>query len=268
MLFRSINQDIISSPPVSISPNDTVTILFYTIVDEDILTEERKIAQANFYLTTEGADPDDEIQKPVLVNSANSWDGRVINLKYFVERDIEFSSAYAKNILQRNKIELDSTETALKPFTETKILFDHFTTGLSYVADPRATFEYVQFPSETLKLKGGDCDDLSVAFSSLLESIGIQTAFVDYKSGDAVSHVNLLINTGLTPDEINLITINDKKIFVRKNADGIEQVWIPLETTSLTDFEDAWSIGADKFQKEAVEQLGLAKGTVEIVDIY
>ncbi len=56
-----------------------------------------------------------------------------------------------------------------------------------YVSDPRASVEYVQFPEQTFELKGGDCDDLSVAYCSILESVGIQTALVDYK-GNGVEH--------------------------------------------------------------------------------
>ena len=80
-------------------------------------------------------------------------------------------------------------------FEKTRILFDHFVKEMVYVADPRTNAEYVQFPDETIERKGGDCDDLSVCFSGIAESVGIQTAFVDYKSNDGISHVNLLINT-------------------------------------------------------------------------
>ena len=41
----------------------------------------------------------------------------------------------------------------------------------------------------TIVLKGGDCDDLSVAFCSLLESVGIQTALVDYQGNGDVRQV-------------------------------------------------------------------------------
>ncbi|MCL4549831.1 MAG: hypothetical protein M1495_14825, partial [Bacteroidetes bacterium] len=76
----------------------------------------------------------------------------------------------------------------------------------------------------------------------------------------------LLINTELKPGQSELITNNDKKFFVRKNSDGVDQIWIPLETTSLNNFETAWSVASDKFETEALEKLGLAKGNVVIVD--
>jgi hypothetical protein len=55
---------------------------------------------------------------------------------------------------------------------------------------------------------------------------------------------------------------------VRKNEDGIDEVWIPVETTILTGFEDAWSTAAEKFQQDAVNNLGLIKGDVEIIDVH
>jgi hypothetical protein len=139
---------------------------------------------------------------------------------------------------------------------------------MTYVSDPRASVEMVQFPSETMKIKGGDCDDLSVSLSSLLESVGIQTAFVDFKEPNGVSHVNLLVNTGISPENSALITNNDKKFFIRKNVTGKEEVWIPIETTSQSDFYTSWEIASEKFHNEAVNKLGLVKGNVEIIDVY
>jgi hypothetical protein len=49
---------------------------------------------------------------------------------------------------------------------------------------------------------------------------------------------------------------------------GNDEVWIPIETTSLTDFEAAWNIGVEKFNREALIEMGLAIGKVEIIDVY
>lgn len=44
--------------------------------------------------------------------------------------------------------------------------------GVNYIVD------FLQFPSQTLSYKAGDCDDLSILYCSLLESEGIETAFI------------------------------------------------------------------------------------------
>jgi hypothetical protein len=77
-----------------------------------------------------------------------------------------------------------------------------------------------------------------------------------------------MFNTKLSPQQANLITENDTKYFIRKNNDGVDEVWIPIETTSLSDFDYAWTIAAEKFQKDAINDFGLIKGEVEIIDIY
>ncbi|MCK5674038.1 MAG: hypothetical protein KAH95_11720, partial [Spirochaetales bacterium] len=60
--------------------------------------------------------------------------------------------------------------------------------GLSYVVDPKTPFaefsqdkltvDFLQFPRQTLTYTAGDCDDLSILYSALLESVGIETAFI------------------------------------------------------------------------------------------
>ena len=268
-IISKLNSEVIQSPIVNIKPRDTCDVPFYTISEDgNLFISKAEISQATFLLNTVNKEPDDEFRKPVLINDLNSWDGKVINLRYFVKQDVVFSQSYAKGILNFYKSQLDSISPSLNKFYTIKILFNEFVKKLVYVSDPRASVDRVQFPNETIKLKGGDCDDLSVAFSSLLESIGIQTAFVDYQSNDGVNHVNLIINTELPAKKAGLITSNDKKYFLRKNSSEVDEVWIPVKTTSLTDFNAAWEIAAQKFYDEALNKLGLAKGFVQIVDVY
>ena len=263
-----INSDLIYSPNVLVQPNDTASIPFYTVVSEEYFSPKHEITFANFYVTTENREADDEIQKPLLVNSSNAWDGEVSNLRYYVKKDFDFSAATAKKLLSKYKNELDSSGKSLQYFLQAKILFNEIITGMLYIADPLASNDRVQFPHETIDVKGGDCDDLSVCLASLYESIGIETAFVDYKTDDKSRHVHLLFNTNLSPDEANLITRNDKKYYIRKNSLGEEKVWIPIETTERSNFTNAWEKGIEKFSSEALDQLGLIKGTVQIIEIY
>jgi hypothetical protein len=263
-----INSENVYSPSVSVQPNDTVDVPFFIILGNDFKQHNKtKISQANFYLTTVNSEPDDVFQKPILVHDNNSWDGNVHNLRYFVKSDIGFSNKYALNILTGDQ-NINKVNREVENFEKTKILFENFASSMTYIADRRASVDHVQFPNETISLKGGDCDDLSVCFSSLLESVGIQTAFIDYRPNGTIGHVTLLINTNLTPQESDLITINDRKYFTRKNVTNKEEIWIPLEITSLTSFNEAWKLGAIKFYEEAIDNFGLSKNRVEIVDVY
>lgn len=266
--IAKINEETVYSPEVKAAPGDTAEIPFYTLIASAKRINKREIAHAQFFIST-GNKAEDEINKPILINDKNSWNGKVSTLKYFVKENFDYSSNLAKQILNEEKEKLENINPDLEKFLTIKILFNNFVEELLYVSDPRAATESVQFLTETIHRKGGDCDDLSVGFSSLLESVGIQTAFVDYKSPDedGANHVNLLVNTGLKPERGLLITGNDSKYIVRKNSSGKDEIWIPVETTSLSDFELAWEIASEKFNNEAIHNLGLAKGEVTIVDI-
>jgi hypothetical protein len=91
---------------------------------------------------------------------------------------------------------------------------------------------------------------------------------VHYKGNGEVRHVNVLFNTKLSPQLAKFVTNNDSKYFIRQNAQGKDETWIPVETTSLTDFDEAWTIGVEKFNREAIDALGIATGKVQIIDVY
>ena len=116
--------------------------------------------------------------------------------------------------------------------------------GINYVKDPTSAFEdnvgtasidFLQFPYQTLMYRGGDCDDLSILVCSLLESIGINTAFITIPG-----HIYMAFDSGLTLNEAQNYFINLDEFIV----DG-DRVWVPLEIT-LSDegFNKAWRKGA------------------------
>jgi tetratricopeptide (TPR) repeat protein len=118
--------------------------------------------------------------------------------------------------------------------------------GIRYVIDPSNPFsslksdqvDYVQFGRETLRLKSGDCDDLSVLLSAALENLGIETAILDVPA-----HVLLMFNTGLEPKNSGLVSAQDDLIVIHDNS-----VWVPLEATMIaTSFAEAWAEGARKY---------------------
>ena len=266
--IEGMTEDKIDSPQMLIEPGDTATVPFYLIIPEKYNLDKANLSYADFYVTVSSNQPDDQLQKASLINSVNAWDGNVVNLRYFINKEMNYSMSYAKSVLSENKTMLDSLPVTMYEFEKAKILFNDFVKRMVYVSDPRASVEYVQFPKQTFELKGGDCDDLSVAYCSVLESVGIQTALVDYKSNGDLRHVNVLFNTKLSPGDARSITNNDSKYFIRKNEQEKDEVWIPVETTSLTNFNEAWNLGVEKFNREAIDELGIASGKVEIVDVY
>lgn len=124
--------------------------------------------------------------------------------------------------------------------------------GTKYIIDPNTPYtelrddqvDYVQFPRETLRLKSGDCDDLSVLFSAGLENLGISTALIEVPG-----HLLMMFDTGLPVKDASLVS-RDFSLLAEKNG----TVWIPIETTMITNsFSEAWAEGARKYQKAVAE---------------
>ena len=132
--------------------------------------------------------------------------------------------------------------------------------GISYIVDPNTPFtdlrddqiDYVQFPRETLRLKSGDCDDLSVLISAGLENLGIKTALIEIPG-----HLFMMFDTGIAAHDSGLIS-QDSSLLAFKDGN----VWIPLEATMVnTNFIEAWAEGANKYQA------ALAAGELGIIDL-
>ncbi len=56
-------------------------------------------------------------------------------------------------------------------------VYEHLVHNYKYFADSRDD-EHIQTPFETREFRGGDCEDLTILLTSLLENIGIETYFV------------------------------------------------------------------------------------------
>jgi len=132
--------------------------------------------------------------------------------------------------------------------------------GTNYIIDPNTPFtelrddqiDYVQFPRETLHLKSGDCDDLSVLISAGLENLGIKTAFLEVPG-----HLFLMFDTGIAAKDSSLISQDASLLAIRKG-----NVWIPIEATMVnTSFTEAWAEGARKYQA------ALADNSLGIIDL-
>ncbi len=119
---------------------------------------------------------------------------------------------------------------------------------IKYVKDPKTPYEvfsgqaisvdYIQYPIETLIRKTGDCDDLVVLISSLLETIGIDTALISVPG-----HIFMLIEAKDFAFSNKIIQFQNKK-------------WIPLETTLINEgFTAAWLKGYQNFVSYKVKEI-------------
>ena len=84
-----------------------------------------------------------------------------------------------------------------RPLAQAATVFNTLSAlGLRYQPDPNTPYsrvsadqvDYVQFPRETLRLKSGDCDDLSVLLAAAYENLGIETR-AGRGAGPSLPHV-------------------------------------------------------------------------------
>ncbi len=124
--------------------------------------------------------------------------------------------------------------------------------GISYVPDPVTAYveyssrptavDYLLFPRQTLEYHGGDCDDLSALYSALLESIGVETAFVT-----TPGHIFVAVSIGVAPDVVRrTYSAPDEFIFAEGKA------WVPVEVTLRNQgFLAAWAAGAREWRESS-----------------
>ena len=130
--------------------------------------------------------------------------------------------------------------------------------GLSYQIDPTTPFsefskdkfsvDFLQFPRQTLQYSAGDCDDLSILYSALLESVGIETAFITVPG-----HIYMAFALDMGPEEASRTFLNPENLITYQ-----DKVWVPLEVTLIDDdFLYSWNEGAVEWQR--YEKTGEAK---------
>jgi hypothetical protein len=211
-----------------------------------------------------------EISAQLTVHTKNSWNGELDKLGFFVTPENEEIMQLSRGLTETVS---DSIPTQLKSFHYAQEIFQGLSQkDIRYQSDPNVPFyqdDRVQFANETLQLRSGDCDDLVILYSSLLESVGINTAFIQVRDPEeSIAHLYLIFDSGVEPDKASYISTNEKRYLVRKNHHGKRSLWIPIETTLINDgFDEAWSKGALSYLKDAEVRQGLQDGWVQIIDV-
>lgn len=124
--------------------------------------------------------------------------------------------------------------------------------GMRYVVDPSSSYrdkasqktavDYLQFPAQTLTYRAGDCDDLSILYAALLESVAVETAFITIPG-----HIYAAFSLDMSPADARFLFTNTQDlIFMDDNT------WVPVEVTMMDrGFLHAWHAGAQQW-REAV----------------
>ncbi|MDR1586613.1 MAG: hypothetical protein LBS57_04070 [Treponema sp.] len=184
------------------------------------------------------------VQMPVYHRNAFVWDDDRRAAAFVSPQDpaAEFFARYMSSILEkrmRPKIP-QNIQYALSLFEALAAY------GLAYIIDPASAYtelsedsmslDSLNYPYQTLLYRGGDCDDLSILFCSLLEVLKIETAFITIPG-----HIYMAFDTGGNE-------VSEDLIF----ADG--KVWMPVEiTVPAKGFYQAWKIGAQEWKDAGSE---------------
>lgn len=124
--------------------------------------------------------------------------------------------------------------------------------GTKYVVDPMASYAsiarnpevvcFLQYPRQVLEFRAGDCDDLSILFAALLESAGIETAFITVPG-----QMYVAFSLGMTEEEATSFFRSGD--FILKDG----KVWLPVDITDRTNgFMAAWQTGVKKWRENLV----------------
>ena len=181
------------------------------------------------------------LNKPLKVLSKNAivWDRPERLANFITPKDTPVFSFSRFSLVAKSKFEKEAKlidENIFKVLLLWEALGDY---GISYLQDPvnpysaikssgAQALDTVQFPRNTLKMRSGDCDDLTALLASLLEASGVHAALLDYPS-----HIALMFDTEkANPQETG---IPAEYLIKRDNT-----YWVGLETTLLgKDFFDA-----------------------------
>lgn len=152
---------------------------------------------------------------------------------------------YTSFIIQSGKDKLLVTYN--HPLQTAMLIYSALTeTGCLYQADPILPFtsaqrdtgivDTINLPRDTLKRITGDCDDLTVLYISVLETLGIESGFITVPG-----HIYPVVNTGIPVRHYR--KIHPERSWTI-NVNGT--LWVPVEVTMIGkgNFLKAWEAGA------------------------
>ncbi len=224
--YDTIINKLSSGSQVEASINATLNSKIVTVTEN---TPVQANLSLEYYIGSEKKEQTLSIPVRILSKNSMVWDEPKRIASFITVKDPIISSIAKILSAKKDEIKAEVDEN-IKAFS---LIYNYISLlNIKYVEDPVTPFKLsrsttsvidtVQYPRNLIKIKAGDCDDLSVLFASLLEASGIPTAIIDY--GD---HLTLMFElkkddvkeSGISPDLI--IDYNSKK-------------YIPFEVTMLS----------------------------------
>ncbi|TVQ21605.1 MAG: hypothetical protein EA382_13330 [Spirochaetaceae bacterium] len=242
--------------PTTIEPGQQVSIDLYALLTDEVLrvTEGTKAAVSiEVEYTTRGSTQRFAIDRTIDIADRNAmtWDDDRKAASFVTAKD-PVVLTFGRNVASVVRAAgFDSINLNLRTaIAMTEALASY---GLNYVIDPTSPYaelsgqshvvDFLQFPRQTLEYRAGDCDDLSILYAALLESVGIPAAFVTVPG-----HIFTAFSTGMTRHEAQAFFSRIDELVIHDDI-----AWIPVEVTILNDgFLQAWQSGARQWRENAV----------------
>jgi tetratricopeptide (TPR) repeat protein len=226
------------------------------------ITEDTPI-QCQLTLTyyQDGAEKTFTLNKPVKVLSKNAiiWDKADRLANFITAKDTPVFSFSRTALLQKSDFGKDSqylNDNLITADMAWEALGEY---GMTYISEAVSPFEVIKsskafpidtvhFARTTLKLKSGNCADLTALFASILEGAGLHTALLDYPA-----HIALMFDTGDT--DARDVGLPEEYLIKYNNT-----WWVGVETTMIgKNFYDAIKHEADLYRSMS--------GDVKVVDV-
>jgi tetratricopeptide (TPR) repeat protein len=242
----------------SLEPDDEREVDLYVLFNEEILavSEGAKVVtdiRVNYRVNEREGSDTETVTLETYDRNALQWDDDRKIAAFVTAKDDEIQR-FAKNmasLAKDNRVEAVSEQMQMAMLQYCALVEQ----GLTYVIDPSSSYEklsdnplavdFVQFPRQTLYVKAGDCDDLSAAYCTLLESVGVETAFITVPG-----HIFMAFRLDMEAAEARRAFSAPQELIVRDDG----SVWVPVETTMLREgFLEAWAEGARKWRMHMVE---------------
>jgi len=204
LLERYMNQPSPFAHIASLAPGETVEIPVIALFNESMLSLTESVNASSQIIAeyrslgitkTSGF----SMQMPVSSRNSMTWDDDRRAASFVSARDpaaVYFARYVSSSVSNATASTVPQSVRLAAALFEALRLY-----GISYLVDPASSYvalsentaaaDTLNYPYETLLYRGGDCDDLSILFASMLEVLGIESAFITVPG-----HIYIAFNIG------------------------------------------------------------------------
>ncbi len=236
-----------------IKPGDTQKIDLYGLFKDTVLniTEATKVPveiTVEYSLKGEKRSQTEVMTLKILDRNAMTWDDDRRAAAFVTVKDPQILS-FAKNVLA-------ATDQIVGAGVDRRLLIgmalhDALAIyGLAYSQDPARSYsvtslnktavDFLQFPRQTLEYRAGDCDDLSILYCALLESLNVDTAFITVPG-----HIYMAFALETEDSDARKSFLHPEDLIFKAG-----RAWVPVEITQTrASFLDAWATAAQEWRE-------------------